>query len=531
MLIAVAISAILIPFVLLVIFRWPARYAMIISACLVAIGALAVWGISPNLLGASVVQGVHRALSIIWILLGAMTLMYTLKNAGAMDRIRQGFYHLSPDMRVQTVLVGFVFTALIEGVSGFGAPATIIAPLLLVLGFRPIAAAALALVGDAVPVSFGAVGTPVMVGLSNLPGAGAELYSSVGRTITYIDLVAAIIMPVAMVILLVYGLSDRPKKYHSVKEILPWTLMIGTFYGLMAIVAVTVFGVEFTSIISGLATLLFGAITIKKGWLIPKKVWRDILPKEARLSRVVSHMPLLVAWSPYILIVVLLLLTRTLPGVKDFLHSYGDISLSAIWGYPAITSSWHILYSPGTILLLTALVSALLHKLSPWPFLRGGFDAVKTAGGASLTLIFTLIMVQIFSNSGIDATQSLSMPAYIGDFMARNLGHTWELLAPTLGMLGAFIVGSSTVSTLTMSPIQYNIALDAGLIPNLVLAQQIVGANAGNIIAVHNVVAATAVVGLAHREGHVMRKVIGCVAVYLVCISLGSFVLYRMLSL
>lgn len=531
MLITVALSAILIPFILLVIFRLPARYAMIISACMVSIGALTVWGISSAVLGASVIQGIHRALSIIWILLGAMTLMYTLKNTGAMDRIRQGFYHLSPDMRVQTVLVGFVFTALIEGVSGFGAPATIIAPLLLVLGFRPIAAAALALVGDAVPVSFGAVGTPVIVGLSNLPGAGSELYASVGRTITYIDLVAAVVMPVAMVVLLIYGLSDRPKKYQSVKEILPWTVMIGGFYGLTAIASVTFFGVEFTSIISGLLTLMFGAVTIKKGWLIPKKLWRDELSKEAKVaSRTVSHMPLLVAWSPYILIVVLLLLTRTIPFIIDSLHSFGDLSLSAIGGYSSINSAWHILYSPGTILLLTALVSAMIHKLTPLPFLRGGYQAVKTAIGASTTLIFTLIMVQIFSNSGVDATQALSMPAYIGEFMARNFGHTWELFAPTLGMLGAFIVGSSTISTLTMSPIQYNIALDAGLIPNLILAQQIVGANAGNIIAVHNVVAATVVVGLAHREGHVMRKVIGCVVIYLACISLGSFVVRMLIS-
>ncbi len=531
MLLFVAFSAIIVPFILLVIVRMPARYAMTISAGAVTIGALTVWGMDKAVLAASAVQGIHRALSIVWILIGAMTLMYTLKETGAMNRIRQGFYRLSPDMRVQTIVVGFAFSALIEGVSGFGAPATIVAPLLIVLGFRPITAASLALVGDAVPVSFGAVGTPVILGLSNIPDAGLGLFQSVARTITYIDLVAAIVIPWTMVILLVYGLSDRPKKRQAITEILPWSLIIGGFYGATAIMTAIAFGPEFISIISGIATLFFAVLTIKKGWLIPKKPWRDLASKDTvAMQKVTSSMPLLLAWMPYIIIIVLLLATRTIPRIHDLLHQYGNISLNAIGGFESIHSSWFLLYSPGTILLIAAIAAAFMQKASPNAFFKATKESFKIALNVLITLLFTLIMVQIFTNSGINAEQPLSMPAYIGEMMAQNFGQIWSVLAPVLGMLGSFIVGSSTVSTLTMSPIQYNIAIDTNLVPTIVLAQQIVGANAGNIIAIHNVVAVAAIVGLAHREGHIMRKVFPCVVMYLGCIAVGSFIVYRLLQ-
>ncbi|MDF2902472.1 MAG: lactate permease [Bacillus sp. (in: firmicutes)] len=143
----------------------------------------------------------------------------------------------------------------------------------------------------------------------------------------------------------------------------------------------------------------------------------------------------------------------------------------------------------------------------------------------AIALISTLAMVQVFSNSGLNAGSLISMPAYIADTFASRLGAVWVFVAPFLGELGSFITGSATVSTLTFSPIQYNVASQAGLDPYIVLAMQVIGSAAGNMIFVHNVVAASAVVGLAGKEGEIIRKTLIPAILYGFFAGIGGWIL------
>ena len=140
----VALTAIWLPLLLVVVFRQPARVGMSISALAVGLLASVIWQMEPLAIGASAIQGVHRALTIGLILFGAITLLKTLESTGALERIKLGLHALSQDMRVLTVIVAFCFISLIEGISGFGTPSIIAAPLLIVLGFHPLTAAVLA---------------------------------------------------------------------------------------------------------------------------------------------------------------------------------------------------------------------------------------------------------------------------------------------------------------------------------------------------------------------------------------------------
>jgi lactate permease len=185
-----------------------------------------------------------------------------------------------------------------------------------------------------------------------------------------------------------------------------------------------------------------------------------------------------------------------------------DASWRGIFGFSEINSTWAVLYSPGTILLAAAVVAALVGSRSLTPLKTGAKGAITTVVGALLALVPTLIMVQIFTNSGINTSELAAMPVYIGETLATVFGGLWVAAAPLLGAIGAFIAGSATVSTLTMGPVQASIAEMTHLPLILVLALQMVGAAAGNIIAIHNVVAASTVVGLAHREGLIMRRLI-----------------------
>lgn len=159
MTILISILPIVLPVLFLGILNMPAVKGMSISALVVTLAAFFYWGMPANAIGASILQGIHKSLPIAWILLGAMLLLRVLQHTGAIDRINLGFMNLTQDMRLQAVMIAFLFGSLIEGVSGFGTPAMVTGPLLIALGFKPLSAVFLALVSDSTAVSFGAVGT------------------------------------------------------------------------------------------------------------------------------------------------------------------------------------------------------------------------------------------------------------------------------------------------------------------------------------------------------------------------------------
>lgn len=219
-----------------------------------------------------------------------------------------------------------------------------------------------------------------------------------------------------------------------------------------------------------------------------------------------SHMSLLTAWSPYLIVVVLLLLSRTIGWLKHFMTNAIDFGWVNILGIKGISSDWPVLYSPGFILTLAAAIALLVQARTLKPFVPAAKSVLASMVGTGVTLMVTLIMVQVFSNSGTNGMNLPSMPTYIAKTVSQHMAGVWVFVAPFLGELGAFITGSATVSTLTFSPIQADVAANAHLAKPIILALQVIGAAAGNMICVHNIVAASAVVGLAGQEGAILRK-------------------------
>lgn len=526
-----ALLAIIVPLFLLVVFRLSARVSMSISAVVVAIVTYISWAMTPIAMGASVAQATHRALTIGLILFGAIALLKTMERTGALDRIKLGLHAISKDMRVQTVLVAFAFVSLIEGISGFGTPSIVAAPLLMVLGFSPVAAAALALLGDTIACTFGAVGTPLIVGMENVPIYSENLVSVIGAQVTLFDLVIGTLLPLGMIAVLIFsfGSEKRGQKWRSLLEVAPWALFIGLVYSASAFVLVRIFVPEFTSIIAAAISLIVATLTAKNGILTPKSIWRNHASadrSEEVISKSAKQIPLWKAWMPYIAVIGLLVVTRTIPPIKKFFTETLDASWHNIFGVEGVSSTWAILYSPGVILLFGALVAALLSKKGLKTFTEGSKLSLKTTSTALSALIPTLIMVQLFTNSGINTSDLMSMPVFIGQALADIFGQLWLAAAPILGTIGAFIAGSATVSNLTLAPVQYGIALDAGLPIITVLSLQMIGAVAGNIIAIHNVVGASAVVGLAHKESLLIRKLLLPTVVYLLTACILGFTVW-----
>ncbi|WP_106495746.1 L-lactate permease [Lentibacillus sp. Marseille-P4043] len=526
MLLFAALSAIIAPFIFLVIFRMPAVKGMLFSALIVIGLAFFVWGMGGTIVIASILQGLHKALTILLILFGAIVLLNTLRHTGAVDRINQGFRNISSDMRVQVIIVAFLFGALIEGAAGFGTPAVVTGPLMVALGFNPMAAATLALIADSSPVSFGAVGTPIQVGLSNIPNANLAFFNEIGVNVTLIDLFAGTFVPLILIAILTLFFGKK-KGLSSTLTMVPWALLVGITYTGSSLLYATLFGQEFVSILASLTGLAIATLTARKGFLLPKTTWNEALQSDFKVSENKSNMGLIKAWSPYLVVVGLLLITRIIDPIKAFTLNHVDWTWSNILGIEGITSGWEVLYSPGTILLIAALFAILIQRKSFSNFTKASKESLGQVKSAGLALFSTLALVQVFSNSGLNMNDLVSMPQYIAETLAETFGSGWLFVAPFLGELGAFITGSATVSTLTFSPIQFNVANEVGMNPQIILALQVIGAAAGNMICVHNVVAASTVVGLTGKEGDVIRKTLTPAILYGILAGIGGFVIMQ----
>jgi lactate permease len=225
------------------------------------------------------------------------------------------------------------------------------------------------------------------------------------------------------------------------------------------------------------------------------------------------------AWAPYLLVGVLLVLTRlpALPlgaGLRSVALAWADILGT---GIAATTTP---LYLPGFVLLVVVALTALLHRMPAREVAAAVRSSASVLVGAGIVLVFTVPMVRVYINSEVNAAGLLSMPLAMAEWVAGNVGQVWPLFAGATGALGAFIAGSNTVSNLMFSAFQFGVAERLGMSTVMIVALQAVGAAAGNMVAIHNVVAASATVGLLGQEGATLRKTILPTVYYLVVVGL-----------
>jgi lactate permease len=526
-----ALAPILVVGVLLVGLRWPAKYAMPIGFVGAALVGAFAWGMPGVTILAASIEGLIIALGLLFIIFGALLLLQTLTQSGALATIRAGFTSISPDRRVQAIIIGWLFGSFIEGASGFGTPAAVVAPLLLALGFPALGAVLVGMVIQSTPVSFGAAGTPVLTGVGEgLAGAPqtaartAELgltsegyLAQIGFEVAALHAVAGTLIPLFMVCLLTRFFGEN-RSFADGLAVAPFALYSAFAMTIPYVVVAAVLGPEFPALLGGLIGLALVMFTSSRGFLMPKQVW-DFPPRERWLDRWIGNiepdttvasarMTYVRAWAPYVLVALLLVLSRTIEPVKDALQSV-TVGPSDILG-TGIDEELEVLYSPGAVFLVVCLVTYLLHRMSGRQIATSWSVSGRQLAGAAVALLFALPLVRILINSGPEYNTSglESMPLTLAAGAAAVAGGTWPLFAPWIGALGAFIAGSNTVSNLTFSLFQFATAQNIGVDPETVVAAQAVGGAAGNMITVHNVVAASATVGLLGREGDVIRMTI-----------------------
>ena len=519
-----AASPLVLAMILLVGFKVAAKYAMPIVFLLTAGVAYSYWGMDIPQIGASIVEGLFVSADITYIIFSAILLLTVLKYSGGLARIRQQFTSLSSDRRVQIIIIAWFFGCFIEGASGFGTPAAIVAPLLVAIGFPPLSAVILGLMVQSTPVTFGALGTPVLIGLNNGLTSGfgspAEKYQfllEATRQAATLHALIGTFMPWFMIGICIWGFGKRADR-KKIWTIAPFAIFSGLAFTLPYLLTATYLGPEFPSLLGSMVGLGIVVFAIRRQWLLPKDHW-DFEPAHhwpntwigtlaaQPLGHEEKKVGLFAAWLPYILVSLLLVLTRTpLLPIGKWLNSI-QIQWHNVWG-TAITASSAPLYLPATLLVIAALSAMALHRMSTKRFAEAARVSLATALSAGFVLLFTIPLVRIYINSGLNGEGLDSMPVMLASWTADKLGSIWLMVAPALGGLGAFIAGSNTVSNLMLAEFQNSVATKLQLDNVWVVSLQAVGAAAGNMIAIHNVVAASTVVGMVGKEGTVLRKTI-----------------------
>lgn len=510
------------------------------GAALLACGvqAAGVFGATWRGVSAAVIEGILSALTPLAIVFGAVFFFRILEASGALAALTRRLRSLSPDPVAQLMVVGWSFSFLVEGLSGFGTPAALAAPVLVGLGFPPVRVAAMCLVMNSVPVSFGAVGTPLWFGLGDL-GLTAEELRGVGVRAAAVNSAAAPLVCAA-----------------ALAIVLPWREVRARLAFIGAVTAATVIpyfassflSTEFPSIVGGACGLAAAAALARGGVGLPKAARGAAEGEPAAVRSAGAPVGGVRAVLPLIAVVALLGVTRIgrlrtalnaeEPAARLSVEGLGEAWVSAalvagVRGILGTEASWRmaILYVP---FILPFVAVALL----TWPLLRmqrrevgaALTGSVRRLGRPALALAGALVLAKMLVLGG-----GGSPAMVLGGAMAGAAGEAWPVLAPLLGALGSFFSGSNTVSNLTFGPVQAAIGKELGLGPTLLPALQTAGGAMGNMICIHNIVAVAAVLGLSDKPSAgepgavaaVLRRTIGPMLIYAAVAAAMALVLLR----
>ena len=496
-------------FILLIVLHWPAIKALPVVWALTIPITMFAWQIEMIYIPASLIRGTFMAMEIILIILGAVWLLEILKRSKHMDTIQSFLAGISPDARIQGIIIGWLFVSLMEGVAGFGTPAAVAAPLLVALGFTPVLAVSVALIANSVATTFGAAGTPVLLGLGNL-GLERGLLEHISQISAGFHLIASIIIPLAIVYLVVveYGKEKRKKINRPFVSMIPFSVFAWVVFGIPYLFSALFIGPELPSIIAAILSLAIVSIAAHRGFLVPK----ERLAFSKKKAKKIPSSKALFAALPYIMIVLLLMLTRTITPLRNLLQSI-EISVSSILS-SSMGFSYQPLFTPAFYFFLAGLLSVVIYRMRKDHIRSTLHDAFIRVRTAFIALIFALGLVQLFMASENNAAGIQGMPMVLAESIGNLFGWLYPLVAPMVGVFGSFISGSNTVSNILFGAFQNESAIALGISIPIILALQAVGGAIGNMIAIHNVLAASATVGLHHKESIIIRKTIVVAIIY-----------------
>lgn len=542
----IAFIPIIVTVVLMVAFNWPAKRALPLAWILACVIAFAVWKMNIHDMAACTITGFLSAFETLVIIFGAILIMNTLKRSGAMSAINGMFKGVTKDARILAIIIGWVFGAFIEGAAGFGTPAALAAPLLISVGFPPLAAAIVALICNSTPVCYGAVGTPTNTAFATVKdavaagGADPDTWKMALTKWSAISMAVGAFFIVFVAVCVLVKLFGKNKSFKDALPCIPFIIFTVAVFDIIYLLIATFIGPELVSLVAAVITLFVSIGAAKAGFLQPKETW-TFTPEEtwdrSWLSTTevpepkVSDMPLLKAFTPYIIIIAILVATRVCQNVgmgwasamKAFTIGTGKsgVILGLNW-------NWAILWNPGVIFIIVALLTIVIQGMKGSEVSGAWKDTGKQVSGAAIALLFGVAMVNIFRYTNVSSdVMDGSMLLIMARGLAALAGKAYVIVAPLIGVLGAFMSGSNTVSNTLFSSLQFETATILAMPQVFIVALQNNGGAIGNMVCVNNVVSACATTGTIGNEGKIIRtNIVPCI-IYcaIVVIVLGGAML------
>lgn len=528
---ALAFLPIVVILVMMIGFKQSSKLSLSIAMILTVLISLFSFDASITQVGAYVLFGFLKAFDILVIIFGAILILNTMKYSGAMNAINNGFTKITTDRRIQVIIIGWAFGAFIEGAAGFGTPAALAAPLLVGLGFPALGAAMATLILNSSPVSYGAVGTPTfgvqtaidsLLKADNIP---VDVYmQQVSVYTATIHSIGALFIPFVVVGMMV-KFFGKNKSFKDALPVLPFCLLASISFIIPYFLMAKFAGFELPALLGGLISLGILVLAAKNNFLTPKDNWdfepisawpefwkgpgNMSNPAENKADKSQSNMSLFMAWLPYIIISIILVVTR-IPqlGLKQILLGLKIPVVDSIFGVAGTAYSFAYAYLPGTVpFILVAVITIFLHKMKGEDVKAAWSATFSQVSKAVIPLAAGVAMVYLLREIKFEANghANFTMLKLMATFFADIAGQGYVVVAPLIGILGSFFSGSNTVSNLLFSGLQYEAATLVGLNTQVIVALQNVGGAIGNMICINNIVAVCATVGLLGKgEGRLL---------------------------
>ena len=443
---------------------------------------------------------------IAWIIVAAVFVYKISVKTGQFDIIRASILSITPDQRLQMLIVGFSFGAFLEGAAGFGAPVAITAALLVGLGFNPLYAAGLCLIVNTAPVAFGAMGIPIIVAGQVTGLDSFAIGQMAGRQLPLLTII---------VLFWIMAIMDG---WRGVKETWPAVLVAGGSFAIAQFLSSNFLGPELPDIISSLASLVCLTLFLRR-WK-PVRIFRfndvgasmvdqDLTRKKYSAGQVIR------AWMPFLFLTATVTLWSIPPfkalfakggALADWVFSVPVPLLNALvermppvvnsaTPYPAIFK-FDIISATGTAILLAAIVAIAYLRMKPKAAIQTFGETLKELALPIYSIGMVLAFAFISNYSGLSATLALAL---------AHTGQAFTFFSPFLGWLGVFLTGSDTSSNALFAALQATTAQQIGVSDVLLVAANTTGGVTGKMISPQSIAIACAAVGLVGKESDLFR--------------------------
>lgn len=484
--------------------------ASLLTVLLAILLALLVYGMPLKLALLSAFHGaLYGLFPICWIIIGAVFLFNVTVESGQFEIIKNFMASITPDRRLQALLIAFSFGAFLEGAAGFGAPVAISAAMLVGLGFNPLYAAGICLIANTAPVAFGSVGTPIIMAsrVSDIPEMAIS--QMVGRTLP----ILSVVVPFYLVLLM----SGVKKSF----EVLPAIIVSGVSFAFFQWFAANYLGPMLPDVMAGIASIIC-LVVLLRYWK-PKSVWRFREEPQQTLDTKLKYSSgqIFRAWSPFI-IMTLFIVAWGLQPVKDALNSMGIIkfdvpglnnAITKADGTPLVIKAFEFNYlsAPGTALLFAAVIFIPLVGMTYRRGIQIYWSTLRQLAFPVITIAAVVGFAFIANYSGMSITMAMALAA---------TGVLFPFFSPILGWLGVFLTGSDTSSNALFCKLQATSADTLGVDPVVTVSANASGGVTGKMISPQSIAIGAAAVGLVGKESDLFRFTVkhSFIMLFVICI-------------